>query len=145
MYRVRKLWWARPTCRSGTRAASTRRGRTALTRVSWLFRLVSGLGLEGGARSVIRFEEVLPEAVPYVGYAPVDIDGPVGVLVDVSLKPCDLVRFVVHLAHRLYAEYEQHPRCMCTHDLRLGLPNPSRETKFIGANASGKYHFSLFS
>ena len=40
--------------------------------------------LEGSARSVVQFEGVLPEAAPCVAYAPVDLDGQVGILVDVS-------------------------------------------------------------
>ena len=40
--------------------------------------------LEGSARSAVQFEDVLPEAAPWVAYAPVDVDGQVGVVVDVS-------------------------------------------------------------
>ena len=40
--------------------------------------------LEGSARSVVQFEGLLPEASPCVAYAPVDLDGPVGVMVDIS-------------------------------------------------------------
>ena len=40
--------------------------------------------LEGGARSVIQFEGVLSEAAPCVAYAPVDLDGQVDIVVDVS-------------------------------------------------------------
>ena len=40
--------------------------------------------LEGSARSVVQFEGVLPEATLCVAYAPVDLDGQVGILVDVS-------------------------------------------------------------
>ena len=39
--------------------------------------------LEGGARSVVEFEGVLPEAAPCVAYALVDLDGQVGTVVDV--------------------------------------------------------------
>ena len=42
--------------------------------------------LEGSARSVVQFEDVLPEAVPCVAYAPVDLDGQVGIVVDVPLE-----------------------------------------------------------
>ena len=54
--------------------------------------------LEGSARSVVQFEGVLPEAAPCFAYAPVDLDGQVGVVVDVSSKVYKLVRLVVHLA-----------------------------------------------
>ena len=37
--------------------------------------------LEESARSVGQFEGVLPEAAPCVAYAPVDLDGQVGVVV----------------------------------------------------------------
>ena len=36
--------------------------------------------LKGSARSVVQFEGVRPEAVPCVTYAPIDIDGQVGIL-----------------------------------------------------------------
>ena len=39
--------------------------------------------LERSARSVVQFEGVLPEAAPCVAYAPVDLDGQVGVVVDI--------------------------------------------------------------
>ena len=33
------------------------------------------LELEGGARSVVQFGDVVPEAAPCVAYAPADLDG----------------------------------------------------------------------
>ena len=60
--------------------------------------------LEGSARSVVLFERVLPEAAPGVAYTPVDLDGQVGVVVDVSPEVYKLVRLVVHLGRCLYAE-----------------------------------------
>ena len=39
--------------------------------------------LEGSAQSVVQFEGVLPKAAPYVLCAPVDLDGQVGIMVDV--------------------------------------------------------------
>ena len=43
--------------------------------------------LEGTARSVVQFEGVLPEAAPScVAYARVDLDGRVGIVVDVPPK-----------------------------------------------------------
>ena len=36
-------------------------------------------GLEGSARSVVQFEGVLPEATSCVVYAPIDLDGQVGI------------------------------------------------------------------
>ena len=41
------------------------------------------LELERSARSVVQFEGILPEAVPGAAYAPADLDGHVGVVVDV--------------------------------------------------------------
>ena len=34
----------------------------------------------------MQFEDVLPEAAPCVAYTPVDLDGQVGIVVDVSLE-----------------------------------------------------------
>ena len=73
---------------------------------------------------MIEFKDLLPEAVLCVGYAPVDVDGPVGVLVDVPPKAYDLVRLVVHLVGCLYSEHGGglwHPLRLFTHDLSLGL------------------------
>ena len=53
--------------------------------------------LEGSARSVVQFEGVLPEAAICVAYAPVDLDGQVGIVVDVPPEVYELVRLVVHL------------------------------------------------
>ena len=36
-------------------------------------------GLEGSARSVVQFQGVLPEATSCVVYAPIDLDGQVGI------------------------------------------------------------------
>ena len=41
------------------------------------------LELEGSARSVVQFERILPEAAPGVAYATVDLNGQVGVVVDI--------------------------------------------------------------
>ena len=43
------------------------------------------LELEGSARSVVQFEEIFPEAAPGFAYAPVVLDGQVGVVVCSSL------------------------------------------------------------
>ena len=59
--------------------------------------------LEGSARSVVQFEGVLPGAAPCVVYAPVDLDGQVGIVVDVPLEVHKLVRLVVHLVRCLMA------------------------------------------
>ena len=61
--------------------------------------------LERSARSVLQFEGVLPEAAPCVVYAPDDLNGQVGIVVDVSPEVYKLVRLVVHLACCLYAEW----------------------------------------
>ena len=63
------------------------------------------LELEGSARSVVQFEGVLPEAAPCVAYAPVDLDGQFGIVVDVPPEVYELVRWFVHLARCLYADY----------------------------------------
>ena len=60
--------------------------------------------LEGSTRSVVQFKGILPEAAPCVAYAPIDLDGQVGIVVDVPLEVYELVRLVVHLARCLYAE-----------------------------------------
>ena len=39
--------------------------------------------LVGSARSVVQFEGVLPEAAPCIAYAPVDLDGQAGVVIDI--------------------------------------------------------------
>ena len=47
--------------------------------------------LEGGTQSVVQFEGVLPEAAPCVVYVPpVDLDGQVGIVVDVSPRYINL-------------------------------------------------------
>ena len=61
------------------------------------------LELERGARSVVQFEGILPEAAPGVAYAPVDLDGQVGVVVDVPSEVYELVRLFVYLASTLNA------------------------------------------
>ena len=61
--------------------------------------------LEEAARSVVQFEGVLPEAAPCVAYAPVDLSGQVGVVVDVPPEVYKLVLLFVHLARCLDAEY----------------------------------------
>ena len=43
------------------------------------------------------------EAVPYVAYAPIDLDGQVRIVVDIPPEVYELVRLVVHLARCLYA------------------------------------------
>ena len=53
---------------------------------------------------MVQFEGVLPEATPYVAYASVDLDGQVGILVDVSPEVYKLVCMVVHLTRCLYDE-----------------------------------------
>ena len=74
--------------------------------------------LEGSARSVVRFEVVLPEAAPYDAYAPLDLDGQVAIVVDVPPEVYEIVRLVIHLARCLYAECCEwtptHPSCVNT-------------------------------
>ena len=54
---------------------------------------------------MVQFEGGLPEATPCVAYAPVDLDGEVGIVVDVPPEVYKLVGLVVHLDRCLYAEY----------------------------------------
>ena len=51
--------------------------------------------LEGGARLVVQFEGVLPEAAPCVTYTSVDLDRKVGVMVQVPPEVYELVHLVV--------------------------------------------------
>ena len=60
--------------------------------------------LDGSIRSVVQFESVLPEAAPCVAFAPIDLDGQIGIVVDVPPEVYELVRLVVHLACCIYAE-----------------------------------------
>ena len=39
--------------------------------------------LEGSARSVVQFQDLLPEAAPCVAYAPVDLDEQIDIVVDI--------------------------------------------------------------
>ena len=52
----------------------------------------SDFELEGSARSVVQFEAFLPEAAPCVVYVPIDLDGQVGIVVDIPHEVYDLVR-----------------------------------------------------
>ena len=61
--------------------------------------------LEGSGRSVVQFEGEVPEAAPCVACTPVDLDGQVGIAVDVPPEVYKFARLVVHLARCLYAEY----------------------------------------
>ena len=56
-----------------------------------------GCTLEGSTRSFVQFEVVPPEAAPCVAYAPVDLDGQVGIVVYVPPELYELVCLVVHL------------------------------------------------
>ena len=60
--------------------------------------------LEGSARLVVHIQGVLPEAAPCVAYASIDLNGQVGIRVDVPSEVYKLVRLVAHLAHGLYSE-----------------------------------------
>ena len=84
---------------------------------------------------MVQFEGVAPEAAPCVTYASVELDGHVGVVVDIPRVIYELVRLVVHLARCLYAEYGgglRQPLNAYTHDLSLGLqfsrPNAAHAT-----------------
>ena len=106
-------------------AGSTSRSRTALSRVP-LGSQHPDFELEGSARSIVQFEGVLPKAAPCVAYATVDLDGQVGIVVDVSPEVYKLVRLVVHLARCLQVTYqttrEKHSSsCDCT-EVRTHVP-----------------------
>ena len=60
--------------------------------------------VEWSARSVVQFKGLLPEAVPCVAYTPVDLNGQVGIVVDVPLEVYELVLLTVHLACCHHAE-----------------------------------------
>ena len=60
--------------------------------------------LEGSARSVVQSEGVLPKATPCVAYASVDLDGQVGIVVDVPPEIYNSVCLAVHLTRCLYTE-----------------------------------------
>ena len=70
--------------------------------------------LEVSALSVEQFEGVLREAAPCVTYVPIDLDGQVGIVVDVPVEVYELVRLIIHLDQWLCAEYGG------------GLPHPRR-------------------
>ena len=58
---------------------------------------------------MVQFEGVLPEAAPCVAYAPVDLDGQVGILVDVSPEVllCVVVCFLpIHSGHQVRWTYQ---------------------------------------
>ena len=61
--------------------------------------------LERSARSVVQVKGVLPQAVPCVANAPVDLHEEVGVMIDDPPEVHELVRLVIHLAVCLYSEY----------------------------------------
>ena len=60
--------------------------------------------LEGSARSVVLFEGILPEAAPCVAYAPIDLDGQVSIVVDVSPRGVRTRSFGCTPGRCLYAE-----------------------------------------
>ena len=62
------------------------------------------LELEGDAPSVVQFESVLPKAAPDVAYTLIDLDGQVGIVVDVPPKVYELVCLEVHQARCLHAD-----------------------------------------
>ena len=85
---------------------------------------------------------MFPEAAPCVAYAPVDLDGQVGIVVDVPPEVYNLVRMVVHLARCLYAEYGgglRHPLRALTRDLSLFLRYG--EAKRRAHDHGHSYHF----
>ena len=60
--------------------------------------------VEGGcAWVVVRFEGVLPEAAPCVAFAPINLEGPVGLVVDIPPEVYILLPLAIHLTCCLYA------------------------------------------
>ena len=93
------------------------------------------LELEWSARSVVQFEEIFPDAAPGVAYAPVDLDGQVSVMVDVSPEVYELVSLFVYLTGCLDAGYGSGIRLPLraqTHDLSLGLRNGKTKRRAHG-------------
>ena len=78
--------------------------RNAASIVSSTSAVIILISSSRGARSVVQFEGVLPEAAPCDAYAPIELDGQVGISVDVPLEVHELVRLVVHLSRCLYAD-----------------------------------------
>ena len=102
MQRVGKLWWARRSvswwyARGAPRDAAVQHCFQYFGSEHLVFEL------QETARLVVHFEGVLPGATPCVAYAPIDLDGQVGIVVDVPFEAYDLVRLVEHLARCLYA------------------------------------------
>ena len=81
MQRVRKLWWARRS-RVVVRRARAPRDAAVQHCLEYFGFQHPDLKLEGSARSVVQFEGILPEAALGVVYAPVDLNGQVGMVVD---------------------------------------------------------------
>ena len=83
MQRVTKLWWAlRSVCVVVARGRAPRDSAVQHC-LEYLGSEHPDFELEGGARSVVQSEGVLQEAVQCVAYAPIDLDGQVGIVVDV--------------------------------------------------------------
>ena len=113
MQRGRQLWWARQrVLLARARAPRDAAVQYYLESTSALsIRILSSRGVLGG---VVQFEGVLPEAAPCVLFAPVELDGQVGIMVDFPHEVYELVRLVVHLAGCLYVKYGgglRHPPC----------------------------------
>ena len=62
------------------------------------------LSSRGGLGRSYSSRQYFPEAAPCVAYAPIGLDGQVGIVVDVPPEVYKLVRLVVRLASCLYAE-----------------------------------------
>ena len=91
--------------------------------------------LEGSAQSIVQFEDILPEAAPCVAYAPIDLDGQLGVVVNRPSEVYELVRLFVYLAGCLDAECGggiRYPPRAQTHDLSLGLRNGETKRRAHG-------------
>ena len=60
--------------------------------------------LEGSARSVVQLEGVLPEVALCAAYTPIDLDGQVGIVVDIPQSIQTRSFGCIHLDHFLFAE-----------------------------------------
>ena len=107
------------------------------------------LELEGGARSVVQFEGILPEAAPGVAYAPVDLDGHIGVVVDVPPEVYEIVNLLVYLAGSLDAECGggiRYPPCaqtlisvLASETVRPNVTHTAMITTIIFLSCSGDF------
>ena len=81
MQRIKKLWLALAQ-RVAVARAPVLRDTTVQHCLEYLGSENPEFELEGRARLVVQSERVLPEAAPCVAYAPIDLKGQVGIMID---------------------------------------------------------------